>query len=191
MEGKESLFSAPVRRIVSQLVKIPNRAGGHNSAERLCELESVWRKRYGDENPNEINAKRDRRAEVVSEYGIHAFKFWLFCVSLPSWGERWLSWLSLCSSCSPSLLFLLSSSSSPSFFPLSSGIFHQRRVGLMVDGDIDVPYARSSFYYLSLFSPSLFVAGAFLFLPWQLWHTGVGGRGPGWGQAGEERNIER
>lgn len=48
-----------------------------------------------------------------------------------------------------------SSSSSPSFCPLPSRVFHQRRVRLMVDGGIAALQTHPSFHYLLLFNSFL------------------------------------
>lgn len=63
-ERRESLFfSARVRRIVSQLVEIPNRACGHSSAERASELERVLERAREKEIKSQM--KSNRGAEVV------------------------------------------------------------------------------------------------------------------------------
>lgn len=96
------------------------------------------------------NAKRDRRAEVVREMIGKSMSYMFFCsfhfrVVVPSWGKCWSSRL-----LSPVILLSCSSSpsSSPSFCPPPSGIFHQRRVWLAVDGGIAALQTHSSLHCL-------------------------------------------
>lgn len=87
-----------------------------------------------------------RRAEVVREKtdkSVYRKKNSLFILIVCPYRPDASSLLS------PSVLlllfyfFLLSR-----LFCLQTGILHQRRVGLMVDGGIDAPQTHSSFHYL-------------------------------------------
>lgn len=208
MEGRESLCAAWVQRIVSQLVKIPNRALGHNSAERRRELEIVRervREWYDDQNAKRKMPKATQELKLLEKWlaticNIYILLFFCsYCVVSPYPPEASAG----CPVFSVLVFFLFhsffsstlsspSSFSSPAFCPPLFGIFHQRRVGLMVDRGIDALPTQSSFHYpllwlFSLFSPSLSLAGAFFCVS----SSGDTRRGGGWGQAGVEKKTER